>query len=597
MNNKLTVLVIFVSSLFLFLAGLETLEFTRINGRFALFIGEMNLYGCGIFPTLYNKPYTDYPSTHTFLMYLFSGCGNFINMVTATLPSALAGAVVLVFTYLIGARVSRKLGIYAVFFCTLSYEFVSICRAPAMDLLVAAIMIIVFYLIYTADSDCAYKRLWWLPLALILGFAVRGPLGLIIPTAVICGYYLINRQWLKFIVSGFVSGLLLFGCMAIWFGLCYQQGGKELLDLFLNDQIVSRFEKVKPPWYFLTNAVGSYAITYPLGLLVIALYVKKIFKAPEKTDCKELILLRGLAAWVLIVIIGLSIPGTKHLRYIVGIIPALALTASWILVDFDKLYLFQRIRPLILLTLRIFPWAALIALVVAEIVVLIGKFDIGLPFATPFFVLLLICLSGRILYKKTADSEQKEFTILMLAALTSASIFVLIVPRIEQKMESSEAFVVATEQLRGDGKICFFNVGTDGDDLKYLVNLPLSKRFIGKYIYVDFNQPQPVPAQNATAKSIPEESAAKKSASERLVRYLAKSVMEILPPNNRNFQPINPRFNVSIGLNNFLAMPGNTVFITKKSTFDKVPENIKAKFVVINTGKMGHQKYLAFRKD
>jgi hypothetical protein len=282
------------------------------------------------------------------------------------------------------------------------------------------------------------------------------------------------------------------------------------------------------------------------------------------------------------------------LRYIVGIIPALALAASWILVDFDKLYLFQRIRPFILLTLRIFPWVALIALVVVEIVVLIGKFDIGLPFATPFFVILLICLSGRILYKKTADSEQKEFTILMLAALTSASIFVLIIPRIEQKMESSEAFVVATEQLRGDGKICFFNVGTDGDDLKYLVNLPLSKRFIGKYIYVDFNQPKPqsTPEQNVTDKST-----TPKSTSERLVRYLAKSVMEILPSNNRNFPPINPRFNVSMGLDNFFAMPGDTVFITKKSTFDKIPQNISAKFIVISTGKMGHQKYLAFRKD
>jgi hypothetical protein len=475
-----------------------------------------------------------------------------------------------------------------------------------MDLIVGALMIIIFYLIYTADADRGYRRLWWILPALILGFAIRGPLGLVTPTAVICGYYLINRQWLKFIISGGAAGLLLIACMAGWFWLCYLQGGKELLELFLNDQIASRFEKIKPPWYFLTNAMASYAIVYPLGLLAVAVYCKKVFKAPNASDSRELTLMRALTGWILIVIIGLSIPGTKHLRYIVGIIPALALAAAWIWINFDKIRIFEQIKKLLELPLRLLPWVALAALVIAEIVMLIGKFDIGLPFVIPLLIFASLCWCSRRFYRQADAAEQKDFAALLLAALTMATIFIMIIPRIEQKLESSSEFVAATEQVRGDGKICFFNFGPDGDDLKYIINLPLSKRFVGEYLKVDFYQEKtkskavekqkPDSLERLASVSSKAEEKQKSGSLERLVAALSQAILDSLPPNSKQFPPIRPRFIILTGEAALAAMPANTVFITREKQFKNMPESVISQFTVIATGKMGHQKCIAFKK-
>ncbi len=84
MSNRKALAIIFVLGTIIFIGGLYSAEFTRINCRFALFIGEMRQYGIGIFPTLYDKPYTDYPATHILMMYLASFGGYAINMLTAT---------------------------------------------------------------------------------------------------------------------------------------------------------------------------------------------------------------------------------------------------------------------------------------------------------------------------------------------------------------------------------------------------------------------------------------------------------------------------------------------------------------------------------
>lgn len=99
--------------------------------------------------------------------------------------------------YRLTAPYSQRWGLLSIALLLLSSIFNSETRAVSLDQMLAAIALAVFYLGYSHGhfGGRGGKCLYWLYLLLILGFAIRGPIGLVIPTGVLCSYYLINRQW------------------------------------------------------------------------------------------------------------------------------------------------------------------------------------------------------------------------------------------------------------------------------------------------------------------------------------------------------------------------------------------------------------------
>ena len=587
MNNKKTVALIFISGLTVFLGGLHAQEFIRINCRFALFVMEMKKYGLDIFPTLYNKPYTDYPSTLIYLMYLTSLGGKYVNMLTITLPTALAAVLTLIMTYLLGARVSKKLGIYSVLFCLLSYEFVSIARAPSLDMFVALATVVSFYLIYTADQDKGWKRLLLVPLCFVASFAIRGPIGIVIPAAVVFSYYLVNRKWTMTAIIAIVSAALIFLCMGTLLYLCIYSGGQELIEAFLQDQIFSRMSSGKPPWYFFTNAVGSYAVTYPLALLVIAFYAKKLIKKPSLADSKELHFMRILAAWMFIVLVGMSIPGTKHLRYIVPVIPAAALIASWIFLNFDNIKIFDMIKKLILQVCKFVPFAALAFIVIGTIVIKIIGLDIELPFFIPLFLFAMLSVVAWLMAKRFGK-RQNDIVLVSILVATVTILRLMTIEPIEQYRESARKFVSDVEQIRQDNKIYFFDLGPDGYELKYQVNIGADKMFVSEFISPSSENEQKVEPQ-AISQSMP----VKLEDPHR--KYIDK-LLEIFPPKKGvDFPVINPRY-VSYHYEKMLSFPPGTIFIAQVKSFKRnLPDEFKSKFEIVVNGAMGHKDCIAFR--
>ena len=583
MSNRKALTIISVLGMIIFLGGLYNDEFTRINCRFALFIGEMKLYGVGIFPTIYDKPYTDYPSTHILMMYLASFGGNAINMLTATLPSALSAVFILIMTYLLGSRVSKWLGGYAVMLCLLSFEFLAICRAPSLDLFVGAATILAFYLIYTADQDKGWKRLLLVPLCMVFGFAFRGPLGIVLPAAVVCAYYLVNRNWKMCVISVLASGLMMVLCMGALLLMCVQQGGRNLLEAFLLDQIVSRFEKGKPPWYFFTNGLASYSVAFPLGLLVIIAYFKKLIKKPSAEENPQIKFLRSIAGWIFIVLFVMSIPGTKHLRYIIPIIPALALAGAWVFLNFDKIELFARIRTFFLAACRLFPLIALAGLIILVIVLKLIKLKVEFPVVLPAILFALFAASI-VAFLKNLKAEQRDFTLVLIAVCTFAVIRILILEPIDQSSQTARKFVAEVETLRQDkAKVCFFNMGPDGDEWKYMINIPLERRFIGEYFF-------------PLADAAPAKQTAGTSKTAELKEDALKKLIDMFPEDKRAYPPNRPLV-IRYDYAKMLTMPDDTIFLTRADYYEKrMPENMKPMYEVVIAGKMGHQECVAFRK-
>ncbi len=584
MNNKKAAALIFISTMILFLAGLYGQEFIRINCRFALFVMEMKEYGLQLFPTLNGKPYTDYPSTFIFLMYLSSLGGNFVNMLTITIPTAVAAALTLVMTYLIGARVSKWLGAYAVVLCLMSYEFVSIARAPSLDMFVALATVAGFYLCYTADRDNGWKRLLLLPLCLIAGFAIRGPIGIVIPSAVIFIYYLINLRWLMALMTAVVAGSLILGCMITLLGLCAYTGGEELVEYFLRDQIFSRMGRGKPPWYFFTNAVGSYAVTYPMALVVVGFYAKKLLMSPKTDDVAghRLHFMRSITAWLFIVLLGMSIPGTKHLRYIVATVPAMGLLAAWLFLNFDNLKIFAKLQKYLLIpACKLAPFAALAFIIIGSIVLKVIDVDIALPTFIP--ALLFASLAALVwMMPKLVRQEHDKFILLLVLTLTVAVLRLMTIEPIEQYVESSRDFVLRVEKIRNNNRICYFDLGPDGDELKYQVNLDTPRWRIPEFII-------PPRENKPSASSKPDDSV--------LQQKIIDFIMHLVPEHaGKEFQKISPMFIIHRKIDTIFDMPQGTIFVSKRKDFNRgLPDKFKEKLEIIEQGKMGHKEYFAFR--
>lgn len=490
MSRRTIAIYIFLASVALFLAGLHNTEFVRINCRFGLFIHEMAEGFIGPFPMLYGEAYCDYPSVHTYLMYVASFLGG-VTMLTATLPSALAAGGVMSLTYLIGARLSNKFGLFAVIMLAASYEFLCIARAPSPDMFVAFATICSFYLMYTAERDKKAMRLFILPLLFVLGFALRGPIGAVIPIGVVCGYYLSQRRWKTAVAGGVLGALVLACCLMVFIIIIYKEGGKELVKSFQSAQVGNRMSSGKPVWFYFTNAMGSYSLTYPLAFLVMGTYVwikRKKYFAKASGDSYAA-LRQGLTAWFFVVILGMSIPGTKHLRYVIPALPAAALLAAFIFVNPDKLAIFKKIRDIFLKICTFVPFVALGLIIAGAIVLKSLDIKIPVPMFLPaiMFAILGFALIGGT--RKIKDADRIMFVV----ALTAMSFFVIkimIIEPLETFSESSYKLVKKIEVLRPAGtKLIFCGIDRDGEALKYLINLkPRSKYYVPNFIALDNNK-------------------------------------------------------------------------------------------------------------
>jgi 4-amino-4-deoxy-L-arabinose transferase-like glycosyltransferase len=188
-------------ALLLFIAGAYQQAPIGFDSRFVLFAQEMLRHGPSFFPTTYGQPYADYLGLSTLFIWLTALPFGQVTSLSAWLPSAIAGAVIVTLMYRLVAPVSSRWALLSIALMLLTNTFITEVRAVSQDLMLAAVAFAVFYLGYAADHFSAPRR-WLLIFALLLlGFGLRGPIGLVIPTGMLCSYFLLNRQWQRFSAS------------------------------------------------------------------------------------------------------------------------------------------------------------------------------------------------------------------------------------------------------------------------------------------------------------------------------------------------------------------------------------------------------------
>lgn len=325
--------VIFIMSFFLFAALQYRPAVLNYTTRFVDFAHYMFQNGLTLFPISDDlQPYPDYTVTHTFLVYLISLPFGQVSLLSLATPFCIAAALTLVFIYKLGERQEKKWGAYGVVFALFTWSFLDGVNSLSMDIYPALFTVICFYLACAGDEHKQTSRLLLILAALALGFAFRGPVGLIVPASVVASYYLLSRQWRRLVVFCLLAGLVLGAALLLLIAAAYAQGGHAFLQEVLVKQGLGRFDSNQAPRYYFYFSAGllTYGVTVFIALNVIIRKGKDFF-APSPLPSTSMLLY--LSAWFLVVVVLLTIPSAKKARYILSITPAISLLAAYIFVD------------------------------------------------------------------------------------------------------------------------------------------------------------------------------------------------------------------------------------------------------------------------
>lgn len=312
----------------LFVTASWHLSIIGFDSRFVMFAQEMLRHGPGVFPTTYGEAYPDYSGFTTWLIYLGSLPIGQVTSFSAWLPTCTASAVMVGLMYRLLSPYSRRWAWLSIALLLLSNTFITETRAVSLDQMLATVSFAVFYLAYATDHFGSARRLSAVFALLILGFAIRGPIGLVVPAGVLCSYYVLNRQWRRLWTVGLAAVVLLLACVLVLLLLARISAGEAFLAEVVRMQFTSRMDGSdgsSPVFWYFISAFGNYALAYPLALVVLA----TVAVAARKQRSEALDLLYVCAFAGLTVMVGLSIPQAKKARYILPMLPMAAIIAAY----------------------------------------------------------------------------------------------------------------------------------------------------------------------------------------------------------------------------------------------------------------------------
>lgn len=477
-----------IGALLLFTAGLWDQPFIGFEARFALFAQEMLRHGPSLFPTTYGEPYPDYPATSTLFIWICSIPFGAVTKLSAVLPTALASALNLALTYRLVARCSRQWALLTISLEVLTATFLAAARSISLDQMLATIVLLGFYLAYTGVEENRAARLRWLPAVLVAGFLVRGPLGIVLPAAVVGSYYLLAAHWRQLAVFTATATAVLLGCSAAMFLLSSRLYGDAFSADVLRMQVTGRLEggDTRGPGYYFVSSIGNYALAFPLAAIAAGLLLVDRWHMPgEARDPRARKLLVHLAGWSVVVLIGLSIPHAKKARYLLPIVPAIAALAAYPLTELARGPALRRFGFVLQKLFLAMPLLLGIALCFAT---LRWRGAPALSTLAAGAGLVALQLSSMVVQWKWRPGA-RAVGLVGTAALAVWTLNLLVVEPLQVRLHDTRAFVAEVETLRRQrpGELVFFLVGKDAAAIKYMVNVEgdLQPRFLSEDSAID----------------------------------------------------------------------------------------------------------------
>lgn len=464
---RLESLGIFLFALLLFTLGIWDQQPQGFDGRWALFLQEMFRHGASLFPTTYGQPYADYPGTATFFSYVFARLFGAPNHLANVLPTALASAGVVALIYRLLVPASRPWALLTVLLTLLTTQLLEKSRSVCLDQMVAVLCVGSFYLLHSGERlGSRLRQLAVFPL-FILGFAIRGPLGLIEVCGVVCVYWALGRPGARVrqvLIHGIVGLVLLAACWWLLVKLARISGGDGFADEVFKMQVGGRLDESGEPFYFYFQlSLYRYFPVVPLALVTL---VALRHRWAERFDDPVQLVVR-LGACGLMILLGLSVPHFKRAYYILPMVPMFAAVAAYGLLQAQGWLSGVR---------RGYEWlvAALPALCVVAVFVCRHGWqkhgywpNVSLPLLIAVLLVLQVAALG--VWRR----PQRLVWLSLVALAAQWLVLVAVVEPAKDLQFDTRRFVEQVEALRvkQPGTLVFLNLGRDTWAVRYMMNL------------------------------------------------------------------------------------------------------------------------------
>jgi 4-amino-4-deoxy-L-arabinose transferase-like glycosyltransferase len=252
-----------------------------------------------------------------------------VGAATARIPSALSGVGIAVIAWYLGRRwYGERTGLIAGLIVSTSFGCVAMARQSLPDLPLA------FFITASIASGCVALfdagRLKLKPLLLAaaaagLGFLTKGPVGVVLPLVVLTPIALLDRRGALRPGPIVLAGLVFAAVALPWYcGMTMVHGTAYLRSFFLTDNLerfaTSRFNYPRPAWFYVPIVLGGLLPWTAFAPLWIP-GVVRFFREKAMPSRATL----WLIAWALFPLLLFSVSIGKQPRYVLPILPPVAL--------------------------------------------------------------------------------------------------------------------------------------------------------------------------------------------------------------------------------------------------------------------------------
>lgn len=464
---------IFLIALLLFTLGIWDQQPQGFDGRWALFLQEMFRHGASFFPTTYGQPYPDYPGTATFFSFLFARLFGAPNHLANVLPTALASAGVVALIYRLLAPSSRCWALLTVLLTLLTSQWLEKSRSVCLDQMVALLCVGCFYLLHTGERLGSRLRRYGVFPLFVIGFVIRGPLGLIEVCGVACVYWLLGGARVRVrqvLIHGVIGLVLLAACWWLLMKLARISGGDAFADQVFKMQVGGRLDESGEPLYFYFQL--SLYRYFPVVPLALATLIALRHRWSTRDGDPDLQLVLRLGACGLMILLGLSIPHFKRAYYILPMVPMFAAVAAYGLLQ---------ARGWLVRGRSAYEWlvAALPALCVIVVFVCRHtwqKHGYWPQVSLALLIGTLVVMQGAAVMVWRHFLGRLDRRLVALSLIALAAQWLLLVKVVEPAKDlqfDTRNFVAQVEKLRAaqPGQLVFFNLARDTWAVRYMMNL------------------------------------------------------------------------------------------------------------------------------
>jgi len=299
--------------------------------RYAVIAREMKETGDWIIPHLNGEIYAEKPPLFFWLVNLSAFFWGVNNEVTNRLPSALAGLITILLTFLFGERLfNARVGFISGLVLTTCFFFPQLSRWMMLDSLFTLFFLLVLFSFYLGYEKEERRRRYYLLAGLFMGLAIltKGPVVyLTLPIFLIFAAFQkeMKKFWCRDLFLGFLVSVMVV-CLW-WIPACFV-GGKEYIHWILYKQAIGTY--VEGGKHFHPQPFHFYFIRFPIEFFPWIVFLPTAFilglrKGREKRE-KFLF----LSIWFFFIFIFFTFSMGKKDNYLLPLYPAAAMIVGWL---------------------------------------------------------------------------------------------------------------------------------------------------------------------------------------------------------------------------------------------------------------------------